>query len=68
MFCDFHFLNIVSKYLYNEVAPILADLFNNILLKNNKMTKSMREGLITIIYKGKGDRTDLKKLEAHLPP
>ena len=48
------------KKFQGEVAPILETLYNNILLSNYQMTKTMREGLITIIYKGKGDRHDLK--------
>ena len=39
---------------------MLEWLFNNNALNNKDMSESMREGLITLIYKGKGNREDIK--------
>jgi exonuclease III len=44
----------------SEISPILESLYNNIFLRNKEMASTMKEGLITLIYKGKGEREDLK--------
>lgn len=47
------------KTFRTEISPILALVYNNILLKN-ELPKSMTLGLITLIYKNKGENSNLK--------
>lgn len=42
-----------------KLTPILCELYNNILLKN-ELTETMKTGIITLIYKNKGNIDDLK--------
>jgi hypothetical protein len=39
---------------------VLEWLYNNIALRNRDMSNTMSEGLITLIYKGKGSRDEIK--------
>ena len=43
-----------------ESSPVLEWLCNDIALRNIDMSKSMREGMITLIYKGKGNWDKIK--------
>ena len=43
-----------------KLTPILYELYNNILLKN-ELSNTMKMGIITLIYKNKGNIDDLKK-------
>ena len=43
----------------HKLAPILAELYNNIWLRED-MTISMKNGIIQLIYKKKGTPTELK--------
>ena len=42
-----------------KLTPILCELYNNILLKN-ELSNTMKMGIITLIYKNKGNIDDLK--------
>ena len=43
----------------HKLAPILAELYNNIWLRED-MTISIKNGIIQLIYKKKGTPTELK--------
>lgn len=44
---------------WKEIQPLLFQVFTQIF-ENDKMTRSMKKGIITLIYKQKGDRNQMK--------
>ena len=47
------------KKFHSELTPILTEVYNNIFIKE-KLTKSKKKGIITLIFKDKGNPNNLK--------
>ena len=47
------------KKFHLELTPILAEVYNNIFIEE-KLTKSMKRGIVTLVFKNKGSPNNLK--------